>query len=201
MTHDANSARTESRAQSHFWTAPVGAGEEKPGNVGASDEEDDSNRSEQKRQRGTDIGDCFVQQWIDCHAEAVAILGIPLCKSKLDCVQFGEGLLDAVARLEAPDDGEAFVVAKRSDRSMTFGIDCVSRPEKGWLGDGVVETRGHDSDDDVRFIADLHRLTKRVGRRSKVRDPEFVAKNGDAVTWLFLFSGEGAAERWSYAEQ
>lgn len=110
-------------------------------------------------------------------------------------------LLRGDTGLEPTHDRQNIPIAKRSARRGAFRVGGISGPKHAGIVGDVVETCGHDSDDEGGFVAELGGLTDDVGRRAVERYPEFVAQNHDAMAGKLIFCSKVAAEGRFHAER
>ena len=100
----------ERGADGDFLTAGDGFGEHEVGDIGASNEENESDGTEKEEQSGTNINDELFAQRKDGGAPALVIFGIELLKASGDGAELGLCLADINGGLEAGND-EIVVIA------------------------------------------------------------------------------------------
>ena len=147
LTDDARAARAHGGANGEFTLAAGCAHEQKVGDVGAGDEENEADRAEQDEEGLTSAGDDGVAQRLDAEAVfGVHILGMKAAILVGDEFELSVGLGEGNAGLEPAGNKEIVAVVG------AVGIDLEGDPDVGFgIGD---ERFSEDTDDGVGLVAE-----------------------------------------------
>src|SRR5579871_3144289 len=106
LAHDARAAGAERGTDSDFARTRCGAGEQKIGDVGARDKENESDSAEQNEQRSFHFADEEVTQRDHADCPTVVVIGKLFRQALGDRVELSVGLGDIDAGLDAASDAE-----------------------------------------------------------------------------------------------
>ena len=126
LADEAGPAGAEGGADGDFFLASGGAGEQEVGDVGAGDEQHEADRAEQHEHGAADIAYDHFLDADDGHAEGAVPLAFD-AHATGDGVDFGLGLLDRDAGLEAGHEVVVFVAAAHVLDNHSFHLSKETR--------------------------------------------------------------------------
>ena len=189
LADDAATRGSHGDADGEFTLAAGGADEQQICHVGAGDEQDEADGSEEDEERRAHVADDAVAQGFDGEAFFWPHRAFRVAAAELvgGDVELGVGLGEGYAGLEASGGEEEVALVG------AVGVDLEGQPDVGFgVGD---EGLAEDSDDGVWLVAEREGAADDVGIASEFALPEAVADDDDfaAVGRVFL-RGEGAAQ-------
>ena len=185
---DTRAERSHRGADGDLFAAREGAGEEKIGDVGAGDEEDERDGAEHHKQGGTNIADGLITEGMNDGAPSFVLGGVGLFEALGDGVHLGLRLLDGDSGFEAADGEVVMVVAN----GRGGGSEGHGNPYSGEAG--LVHRRAHDADDSVGVAVEVDGFADGSGIVGVMSLPEFVAEDDLAVlAWVVFVRAEDAA--------
>src|SRR5260370_16835892 len=165
-------------------------GEDKIGDIGTGNEENESDGTEKDEQGGTNVTDELFAQRKDGGAPALVIFGIELLEASGDGAELGLGLADINSGLEASDD-EIVVIAANGALLSGPGE---GHPNLSPIGE--LESVGHYTDDGIGLAIESNTPADDVGSGGEVVAPEFVAEEDDVtLAGAVLIGRKCAAEK------
>lgn len=200
LADDAGRSGAESGPDGEFVRADGGTGEEKIGNVDASDEKNEGNGAEESEEGGLDGAEVPFTERSESGADIFVGIRIGSGEILRDAQHIGTSLIDGNARFEAADGADAETSRARhedgvvplTDRNVDVGV--AEDAEK-------VEGGRDDADDAVRLAVESESFAENGRIGGEFAFPKTSGeKNGGSGTDFFLFLGEGATHLGSDAE-
>ena len=197
MTEESRAAGADSRANGEFAAPGPASGEEQIANVGAGDEQNETYRAEEDRERSAGVAEQILFERGGVDAPAVVDLGIGGGEAVGDSGEFELRAGHICVRFHAREDGVGVVAA------IGELVFCRKKrdPEFGVCGETEQGLRGHNPDDAVGLAVERDGSADGVRIGGEIFTPEFVAKDDGAIAGLHVGRGEGAAVERTDSEQ
>ncbi len=202
LRDDAPRRRAERHADGNLLLPGARARDEQTRHVGGRDQQQKTDRREQKRHHRLDVGDELRPQARDVDADIAVVGRVVVLERRGHPVHVAPGRIDRYPRPQAPDDEKVAVAAFagriRSGKELRVVRNPPVRrnPQRRLVG--ILHAGRHHAHNRRRFVVDPERASDRILTAAEPLAPEAVAHDRDArragpfVVWRERASEDGA---------
>ena len=179
LTHETRTAGAQRGADSDFSRARSGPGEQKIGDIGARDEQYETDGTEQNEQGRFHLADEKIAQRDHADGPTVVVFGILFCETVGDRVELSVRLIESDARLDATSQSKPMASATLEPTPEKRIINDRNPYLAALLHLRKAEVGRHDADDGERALVERDGGAGDVGVGTERAAPKVFAEDDD----------------------